>query len=63
MMELIGKKIWIMRDTQGPDNGFEGRVERVNNKWIYIAIDDPSGGVAGAWINTDLQREIQVLND
>lgn len=63
MMELIGKKVWIMRDTQGPDNGIPGLVERVSGKWIYVKVEDPSGSVVGAWINTDLQREIQVLND
>lgn len=63
MFELQGKKVWIMRDAQGPDNGFAGVVERVANKWIYVKVDDPSGNVTGIWVNTDLQREIQVLSD
>jgi hypothetical protein len=63
VLELQGKKVWVMRDTQGPDNGFAGVVERVNGKWLYVKVDDPSGGVVGIWINTDLQREIQVLGD
>lgn len=61
MFELQGKKVWVMRDIQGPDNGFAGTVERVSGKWIYVTVDDPSGSVEGIWINTDLQREIQVL--
>lgn len=63
MFELVGKRVWIMRDHQGPDNGVEGKVERVNNQWIYVKVNDPSGNVVGVWINTDLQREIQVLSD
>lgn len=63
MLELQGKKVWIMRDIQGPDNGFTGIVERVSGKWIFVRVDDPSGGVEGIWINTDLQREIQILAD
>lgn len=63
MFELQGKRVWVMRDNQGPDNGIEGVVERVNNKWIYVKVNDPSGSVLGVWINTDLQREIQVLAD
>lgn len=63
MFELQGKKVWIMRDHQGPDSGFAGVVERVAGKWIYVRVDDPSGGTAGIWLNTDLQREIAVLND
>lgn len=63
MFELQGKKVWIMRDMQGPDNGFAGVVERVRDHWIYVTVDDPSGGVVGIWINTNLQREIQVLSD
>lgn len=63
MLELVGKKVWVMRDTQGPDNGFAGMVERANGKWIYVRVDDPSGNVLGIWINTDLQREIQVLGN
>ncbi|HWI53515.1 MAG TPA: hypothetical protein VNT01_15340 [Symbiobacteriaceae bacterium] len=63
MFELQGKRIWVMRDLQGPDNGFEGTVERVAGKWIYVKTNDPSGVIAGVWINTDLQREIQVLGD
>jgi len=62
MMELVGKKVWVMRDNQGPDNGIAGMVERANGKWIYVKVEDPSGTTAGVWINTDLQREIQVLN-
>ncbi|MGE5675147.1 MAG: hypothetical protein ACM3XM_14960 [Mycobacterium leprae] len=63
MLELQGKKVWIMRDNQGPENGFTGIVERVRDKWIYVKVDDPSGGVVGIWINLDLQREIQILGD
>ncbi|HEY3364192.1 MAG TPA: hypothetical protein VGK74_03935 [Symbiobacteriaceae bacterium] len=63
MFELQGKKVWIMRDIQGPENGFTGTVERVRDKWIFVKVDDPSGGVVGIWVNTDLQREIQVLSD
>jgi hypothetical protein len=63
MFELQGKRVWIMRDHQGPDNGIEGVVERVSGKWIYLRVTDPSGAVQGVWINTDLQREIQVLTD
>lgn len=63
MFELQGKRIWVMRDNQGPDNGIEGTVERVSGKWIYLKVNDPSGTVVGVWINTDLQREIQVLHD
>lgn len=63
MFELQGKRIWVMRDNQGPDNGVEGTVERVSGKWIYLKVNDPSGTVVGVWINTDLQREIQVLHD
>jgi RNase P/RNase MRP subunit p29 len=62
MFELIGKRVWVMRDRQGPDNGIEGVVEKVaKDKWIYIKVQDPTGTVTGVWINTDLQREIQVL--
>lgn len=60
MMELIGKKVWVER---GNGDGFTGRVERANGKWIYVAVDDPSGGTAGIWLNLDLQREVAVLND
>ena len=63
MFELQGKRVWIMRDNQGPENGFAGVVERVSGKWVYVRVDDPSGGTQGVWINTDLQREIQVLSD
>lgn len=64
MFELIGKRVWVMRDLQGPDNGIEGVVEKVaREKWIYVRVDDPSGNVSGVWINTDLQREIQVLGE
>jgi hypothetical protein len=63
MLELQGKKVWIMRDAQGPENGFAGVVERVSGKWIFVKVDDASGSTAGIWINTDLQREIQVLSD
>lgn len=65
MFELIGKRVWVMRDhMQGNDAGFEGIVEKVaKEKWIYIRVEDPSGQVSGAWINTDLQREIQVLGE
>lgn len=63
MFELQGKKIWVMRDIQGPDSGFVGVVERVAGKWIYVKVDDPTGGALGIWLNTDLQREIQVLAD
>jgi len=62
MLELQGKKVWVMRDTQGPDNGFAGTVERVSGNWIYVRVDDPSGNVSGIWINLNLQREIQILN-
>lgn len=63
MFELQGKKVWVMRDSQGPDNGFTGTVERVSGKWVYIKVEDPQGTIMGVWINTDLQREIQVLGD
>lgn len=63
MFELQGRKVWIMRDAQGADSGIAGLVERVNGKWIYVKVDDPSGTTLGVWINTDLQREIQVLAD
>jgi hypothetical protein len=63
MLELQGKKVWVMRDRQGPENGFAGTVERVSGKWIYVKVDDPSGGTIGIWLNTDLQREIAVLAD
>lgn len=63
MFELQGRKVWIMRDSQGPDSGIAGLVERVAGKWIYVKVDDPSGTTLGVWINTDLQREIQVLAD
>jgi len=62
MFELQGKKIWVMRDMQGPENGFSGTVEKVSGKWIYVKVDDPSGSVLGIWVNTDLQREIQILS-
>lgn len=62
MLELQGKKVWVMRDTQGPDNGFDGIVERVSGNWIYVRVTDPSGTVSGIWINLNLQREIQILN-
>lgn len=61
MFELQGKKVWVMRDLQGPDNGFTGIVERVSGKWIYVRVEDPEGATQGIWLNTDLQREIQVL--
>lgn len=65
MFELIGKRVWVYRDHKhGDDEGFEGIVEKVaREKWIYIKVDDPSGQTQGIWINTDLQREIQVLGD
>lgn len=62
MFELQGKRVWVPRDAQG-DNGFEGRVERVSGKWLYIKVSDPQGVMDGIWINTDMQREIQVLVD
>jgi len=63
MMQLMGKKVWIPRDQHGPDAGFYGIVERVDGKWIYVKVDDPSGTTQGIWVNTELQREISVLTD
>lgn len=63
MLQLIGKNVWVMRDAQGPDSGFAGVVERVDGKWLYVKVDDPSGGTQGIWVNTDLQREIAILTD
>ncbi len=63
MMQLMGKKVWIPRDALGPDAGFYGIVERVDSKWIYVKVDDPSGTTQGIWVNTELQREISVLTD
>lgn len=60
MFELQGKRVWIRRDGEGGD-GFEGMVERVSGKWIYVKVDDPAGTTLGIWVNTDLQREIAVL--
>lgn len=60
MFELQGKRVWIRRDGEGGD-GFEGLVERVSGKWIYVRVDDPAGQTEGIWVNTDLQREIAVL--
>lgn len=62
MMMLMGKKVWIMTDSQGRDAGFHGVVERVEGKWIFVKVDDPEGTTAGIWVNTDLQREIAILN-
>ncbi len=62
MFELQGKKVWIPRDALG-ENGFEGRVERVSGKWLCIKVGDPQGVTECIWINSDLQREIQVLAD
>lgn len=62
MFEVQGKRVWIRRD--GTDNdGFEGIVERVSGKWIYVRVDDPAGQTLGIWVNTDLQREIAILAD
>lgn len=63
MMMLQGKKVWVMRDAQGPDSGFHGVVERVDGKWIFVKVDDPSGTTLGIWVNTELQREIAILTD
>lgn len=63
MMMFQGKKVWVLRDAQGPDAGFHGVVERVDGKWIYVTVDDPSGTTLGIWVNTDLQREIAILAD
>lgn len=63
MFELQGKRVWVMRDAQGPDAGFEGVVERVSGNWIYVKVTDPSGTTLGIWLNLDLQREIAVLAD
>lgn len=63
MFELQGKRIWVLRDVQTSGEGFEGVVERVAGKWIYVKINDPAGVTQGIWLNTDLQREIAVLTD
>jgi hypothetical protein len=63
MLMLQGKKVWIMRDALGADAGFHGVVERVEGKWIYVRVEDPSGTTQGIWVNTDLQREIAILTD
>lgn len=62
MFELQGKRVWIRRDGAG-DDGFEGVVEKVSGKFIYVRVDDPAGQTLGIWVNTDLQREIAVLAD
>jgi hypothetical protein len=62
MLELQGKRVWIRRDGAG-DDGFEGVVQRVSGKFIYVKVDDPQGVTQGIWVNTDLQREIAVLSD
>lgn len=60
MLELQGKRVFIPR----PDGtGYEGIVERVQSKWIYVAVEDPAGQTLGFWVNTDLQREIEVRAD
>ncbi|MFO7172801.1 MAG: hypothetical protein DIU70_007535 [Bacillota bacterium] len=62
MFEVQGKRVWIRRDGTA-DDGFEGVVERVSGKWIYVRVDDPTGQTLGIWVNTDLQREIAILAD
>lgn len=60
MFELQGKRIYVPR----PDgSGFEGIVERVQTKWVFVKVEDPSGQTQGIWVNTDLQREIEVRAD
>lgn len=63
MLMLQGKRVWIARDSQGPDAGFHGVVERVDGKWLFIKVEDPSGTTQGIWVNSDLQREIAILTD
>lgn len=56
---LNGKHVFISRNE---NNGFDGVVTQVRDKWIYITVtDNDSAGFDGIWINTDQQREIGIL--